>query len=125
MSGITLDAGALIAHERQSRAVEVLLQRAGAAGDRVAIPAGVLAQVFRDGACQARLANLLELADTEVVPLDAHEARLIGMICASTGATDVVDVSVVLCARRRRHVVLTSDARDLLRIDPGLRVVEV
>lgn len=125
MTGVTLDAGALIAHERRSRSVELFFDGVFEADERISIPAGVLAQVFRDGARQARLACLLELERTDVVPLDAATARLIGLLCAVTGATDVVDASVVLCARMRRQAVLTSDAADLLRIDPGLRVVEV
>jgi len=39
--------------------------------------------------------------------------------------THGADASVVLCARLRRHVVVTSDRDDLLRFDPGLRVVVV
>ena len=125
MTGVTLDAGALIAHERRSRVVELFLRDALAADERITIPAGALAQVFRDGARQARLARLLDFESTDVVPLDAVAARLVGRICAATGATDVIDVSVVLCARARRQPVLTSDTRDLLRIDPNLEVVEV
>jgi len=125
VSGVTLDAGALIAHERGARNVELTIARALRTGDGIAIPAGVVAQVFRDGARQARLMRLLDAERTEVVPLDHRAARIVGRICAVSGAADVIDASVVLCARLRRHVVLTSDAADLLRIDPGLRVVEV
>jgi hypothetical protein len=125
VSGLTLDAGALISHERRSRTSELVVGRALRSGDGIAIPAGALAQVFRDGARQARLMRLLDDARTEIVPLDAAAARIIGRICAVSGTADVIDASVVLCARVRRHVVLTSDAGDLLRIDPSLRVVEV
>jgi hypothetical protein len=125
VTGLTLDAGALIAHERGSRTLDALLRRAIAAGGGVSIPAGVLAQVFRDGARQVRLVRLLYADVTEVVPLDGATARVIGRMCAVTGTTDVVDVSVVLCARLRRHAVVTGDRDDLLRIDPHLRVVEV
>ena len=62
---------------------------------------------------------------TDVVALDAKAAYVIGRMCAVTGATDVVDASVVLCARQRRQVVVTSDRDDLLRFDPGLRMVVV
>ena len=125
MSGLTLDAGALIAHERGDRRVELVLQDEVANLGRIAIPAGVLAQVFRDGSRQARLGKLLDLEATEIVPLDDIAARIIGRMCAVTGASDVVDASVVLCARMRRQLVVTSDRDDLLRFDPGLRVVEV
>jgi hypothetical protein len=122
---VTLDAGGLIAYERRRREVDVLLARAIETGLHVAIPAGVLAQVWRDGIRQARVARLVDADGIEVVPLDHRTALGIGRICATTGATDVVDASVVLCARLRRHVVLTSDPEDLLRIDPKLEVVAV
>jgi predicted nucleic acid-binding protein len=37
----------------------------------------------------------------------------------------VVDASVVLCARRRGQAVMTSDERDLRRLDPTLRLIAV
>ncbi len=125
MTSLTLDAGALIAYERRGRRLELILDDAVAGGGQISIPAGVLAQVFRDGSRQARLGTLLDLEATNVVPLDEQSARIIGVMCAVTGATDVVDASVVLCARMRRQLVVTSDRDDLLRFDPGLRVVEV
>ena len=125
MSGVTLDAGALIAFERGRRDVDLILDRAVATDVRISIPAGALAQVWRDGARQARLARLLEGDHVDVVALDDRTARAIGQICRATGATDVVDISVVLCARMRRQAVVTSDPGDLLRIDPEMKVVTV
>jgi hypothetical protein len=48
----------------------------------------------------------------------------IGKLCAQTGARDVVDVSVVLCAQQRRHTVITSDPWDLREIDAQLRLLD-
>ncbi len=45
--------------------------------------------------------------------------------CGASGTRDVIDASIVLCARRRGHGVVTSDAGDLRRLDPDLRYVEV
>jgi predicted nucleic acid-binding protein len=61
----------------------------------------------------------------EVVPLDGEEALLIGALCARSGVSDVVDVSVALCARQRGHAVVTSDPDDLLRIDPDLDLIVI
>lgn len=61
----------------------------------------------------------------DVVPLDDHAARAVGQLCGVSGTTDVVDASVVLCARQRGHRVLTSDPDDLRRIDPRLQMVAV
>ena len=41
------------------------------------------------------------------------------------GTSDVIDASVVLCARARDHVVLTSDSRDLRLLDPTLTLLAV
>jgi hypothetical protein len=44
-------------------------------------------------------------------------------LCAASGASDVVDVSVVVCARERGHPVVTSDPGDIAAIDPGLTLL--
>ncbi|MBL9017928.1 MAG: hypothetical protein JNL83_27325 [Myxococcales bacterium] len=93
--------------------------------DRIAVPAGVIAQVWRDGRRQARLARLLALDDVEVVALDGLAARAAGQLCGVTGTTDVVDASVVLCARARAHRIATSDPDDLARLDPAAELIVV
>ena len=90
----------------------------------LAVPAGVLAQVWRASARQARLARLLGSPLVEVVPLDRSLALAVGKLCAETGVRDAVDVSVVVCARQRGHSVVTSDPEDLRRIDPELRLFD-
>lgn len=125
MRGATLDAGALIAFERADRRMVTLAARALERGDRFAVPAGVVAQVWRDGARQARLVRLLASPVVEIVALDDPVARAVGQLCGVTGTTDVVDASVVLCARQHGHAVLTSDVDDLRRIDPRLDLVRI
>jgi hypothetical protein len=125
MSGVTLDAGALIAFERNDRRVVGLLAQALERELPIAVPAGVVAQVWRDGARQARLARLLAAREVEVEPLDDARARAAGQLCGVTGTRDVVDASVVLCARARGHVVLSSDAEELRRLLPAMPVVAV
>ena len=124
MRGVTLDTGALIALERGSRRMIALLEVADAEGASLAVPAGVVAQAWRGGARQARIARLLDAALTTVVPLDDLEARLVGVICGQVGLSDVVDVSVVVCARERGHAVVTSDPDDLRAIDPKLELLQ-
>lgn len=125
MSGLTLDAGALIAFERSERAVVAIVARAWERGIGLAVPAGVVGQVWRDGARQARLARLLGSDLVEIEPLDDALARAAGQLCGVAGASDVIDASVVLCARARGHGVLTSDPNDLRRLDKALRLVAV
>ncbi len=123
MSGLTLDAGALIAFERNDRKVVAIVKRALDNGQRLAVPAGVVGQTWRDGRRQARLARLLTPRVVEVEPLDDARARAAGQLCGVTRTSDVVDASVVLCARARGHGILTSDADDIRRLDPRARIV--
>jgi predicted nucleic acid-binding protein len=122
---LTLDAGALIAFERGDRAVVAIIARAWQRREVLAIPAGVVGQVWRDGRRQARLARLLGSALIEIEPLDDERARAAGQLCGVRGSTDVIDASVALCARAREHGVLTSDPDDLAHLDAGLRIVPV
>ena len=124
-AGITLDAGALIAFERNDRRAVVLLARAVERGVQVAVPAAVVAQAWRDGRRQVRLARFLASDAVTVESLDDAGARAAGQLCGVTKTADVVDAAVVLCARRRGDTVLTSDAGDLRRLDPALRIVAV
>jgi len=124
--GFTLDTGALIALERGDERVTALLDRALATpGAVIHIPAGVLAQAFRDGRRQVGLARLLAHRQTTVVPLDAVIARVVGLLLGVRGGEDVIDASVVVCARRYRQPVVTGDARDLRRLDPNLKLTVI
>jgi predicted nucleic acid-binding protein len=123
MTGTTLDTGALIALESGSRRMAVLIEEALAHRAELAIPAGVVAQAWRGGAGQARIARLLRASVTSVVALDQRQALRIGARCAATGVTDVIDVSVALCARDRGHAVVTSDPDDIHAADPSLMVL--
>jgi predicted nucleic acid-binding protein len=125
MSGITFDAGGLIALDRNRRQVIVLLARATELGTRIVVPASALAQAIRNPARQARLSRLIRQADTDVVPLDGADATAVGLLLAETATADIVDAHVVVCARRTRSVVITSDPGDIKRIDPGLLLVAV
>ena len=120
MTGVTYDTGALIAFESGKRRMAVLVEEAAASGTPIAIPAGVLAQAWRGGTRQVRLARLLRASNTDVVVLNQRAALKIGVRCAATGVSDVIDVSVVVCARDREQPVITSDPGDLRAIDPNL-----
>lgn len=122
MSGLTLDAGALIALDRDDRAVVNLIRRALTRGHAIAVPAGVIGQVWRDGARQARVARLLRSPAVEVEVLDGHRARAAGQLCGLAGSHHVIDASVVLCARRRAHTVVTSAPADIRRFDSALKI---
>ena len=125
MPGATLDTGALIAIDRGDPRLQALLDEATAAGADIAVPAGVIAQAWRGSPRQARLARLLALSAVTTVPLDEPEARATGVLCGRTGTSDVVDASVVICARARGHAVVTGDPDDLAALDRFLRLVRL
>ena len=125
MPGVTLDTGALIAIERADRRMQALLDEAHLAGLAIDIPAGVLAQAWRSGPRQARLARVLRLDNVSVADLDEATARAAGILCGQRGTNDPIDASVVLNARRHQQSVITSDPGDIRQLDPTLHIIEI
>jgi len=118
VTAMVLDTGALVALERNNRKAWAKLMFAVADNAVVQVPAGVVAQAWRDGTRQARLAQALK--HCEEVPLEGMAARASGMLCAATGTSDVIDASVAIAAaalaRHQPTTVLTSDIGDLRRL---------
>jgi hypothetical protein len=125
VSGITLDAGALIALDRDDRRVIAAIERCMERGLRITIPATALAQAMRSPARQARLSRLIRQPETQLMPLDGPAATAVGLLLAKSGTSDVVDAHVAVCARRTEQAVFTSDPTDLRRLAPELNIVEV
>ena len=117
MSGHTYDTGVLIAAERSDRLVWALHRRLLEQGDSPSVPSTVLAQAWRGGP-QAQLSRLL--AGCEIRPLTETRARESGRLLARASSSDVVDASVVIVARERGEVVLTSDQGDLAPLSQAL-----
>lgn len=121
MRGFTFDTGALIALERGDGVIDSLIHQAGDMTEAIIhIPAGVAAQAFRDGRRQARLMRLFKHPQTQIVALDQPMALVVGLLLGKRACDDVVDASVVVCARRYGQGVVTSDPEDLRRLDPDL-----
>ena len=125
MSGITFDAGGLIALDRNDRRVIALVARATERGFRITIPATALAQALRNPSRQARLSRLIRQAGTDLIVLDGPDATAVGLLLARTATADVVDAHVAICAQRAGQSVVTSDPGDFKRIAPGLQLVAV
>jgi hypothetical protein len=117
-TGLTLDTGALLALDQPSKAVamQARLEAARRRGGTICVPAEAVAQAWRSPR-QARLARLLKSPDVDIAVMTLSAARAVGLMCAAAGHDDVVDVHVVLCARQRHHAIVTSDPRDIARID--------
>jgi hypothetical protein len=122
---MTLDAGALIALERADGKMIALLREAAKRRFNFCVPAGVVAQAWRDGRCQAILARFLRTDEVSIVALDGQLARACGELCAVSGTSDVVDASVVLVARQQCGSIVTADGGDLKRLDPKAHLVDI
>ena len=88
-----------------------------ARGRRPVVPAAVVAQIWRGGP-QAQASRLLRGCRIEA--LDDGLARSVGVACARSRTSDVVDAAVVVGAVRRDDVCVVSDPADLRRVADGL-----
>ncbi len=107
---LVLDAGALIAYENGDRTVRAFLERARRDGIDVRTTTGVVAQVWRNGARQARLTLLLR--GVLEIELTAEQARCVGTLLGRTRLHDVIDGSVVDAAVDGDEI-LTTDPNDI------------
>ncbi len=113
MTGVTYDAGALIAAERDSEEMWSLHRRLLDNGVRPRLPTAVLGQVWRGGP-QARLSRFLR--GCLVVPLDERQARAAGAALARSHTDDLVDAVVVIVALMKADLIVTGDPHDLPQI---------
>jgi hypothetical protein len=110
MTALVLDAGALIAIDRNDRVVYEKIEKALRIGQPVRTNPNAVAQVWRDGAKQARLAKTLRLVEVE--PITREEGYRAGELLGATGTKDVVDATVALLAKSNDEM-YTSDPGDL------------
>ena len=108
---IILDAGALVALERDDRAMWRRLKAALLSGNPPMTHGGVIAQVWRGGAGrQTRLARALQAVET--VPLDDELGRRAGVLLARSGLIDAIDAALAAMAAHGDQII-TSDPHDL------------
>ena len=119
MAGVTYDTGALLAAERNDRRMWAL--HAGFLSEEIVpvVPAPVLAEAWRGGSRQASLARLLALCEIE--PMTERQARDVGVLAGRAAHDEVVDVTVVEGAIRRRHAVVTSNETHIRKIANAAR----
>ena len=84
-----------------------------------AVLAPVVAQVWRGGARQARLARYLRTS-VDVMAYDEQLARQAGELLAATGLSDAVDAGVAVLAHRLGGIIVTSNPEDLTRLTGAL-----
>lgn len=110
---LVLDSGALIALDRNERSMWTRLKAAHASATPPLTHAGVLGQVWRGGARQARLARALKGIDVEA--LDRELGRAAGELLATAELSDVIDAALVLLSEDGDEIV-TSDVDDLAQL---------
>jgi predicted nucleic acid-binding protein len=121
---VLFDTGALIAIERDDKSMLALLASFRRSSTTLKVPAGVIAQVWRDGSRQAKLARFLNAA--EEIELTGEQAREIGALLGRSQSSDVIDASVALLARHG-DTILTSDISDMKHLinHRGMRTIIV
>jgi hypothetical protein len=112
-----LDAGALIALERNDRRLWAALKVAALRSTDVVVPSAALAQVWRGTPAQAQLAHALRHC---VVASFDEIARSVGELCGRTGTRDICDAQVAIVAAARASVLYTSDPADMRRLMAAL-----
>lgn len=114
MSALILDAGALVAVDRDDRAMMARLRAAAQHGLELRSNAMVVAQVWRDPrGRQVSLARLLRAVDVRAV--SQRDGRDAGALLSEAGTNDPIDATVVLLARPGDRI-LSSDPGDLTRL---------
>jgi hypothetical protein len=114
MTALILDAGALVAVDRDDRAMIARLQAAQQRGLELRTNAMVVAQAWRDPhGRQVQLARLLRAVDVRAV--DPEVGRAAGVLLGEAKTSDPIDATVVLLAASGDRI-LTSDPADLTRL---------
>src|SRR5262245_945011 len=111
MGGVTYDTGALIAADHNDRRMWALHAAFLAEETVPTVPTPVLAEGWRGGSRHASLARFLALCELE--PLTDVQAKAVGVLAGKAHHDDVVDVTVVEGAIRRRDAVVTSNPTHL------------
>lgn len=113
MTALILDAGALVALERGNREVHKDIRAALRLGKPVRTNANVVAQVWRNGARQARLSRVLR--EVTIMPITQDDGYRAGELLGTTRTKDVVDATVALLAKSGDRM-YTSDPGDLRQL---------
>lgn len=119
---VVLDAGALIAIDRGDRLVGAMLRVLQQRRTPALTSGAVIAQVWREGRAQARLARLLQ--GVAVRALGAGDDRRTGELLRVARTDDVIDAHVALALEDGDRL-LTSDPEDLERLARARNVAAV
>ena len=114
MTALILDAGALVAVDRDDRAMIARLRAAQQHGLELRSNAMVVAQAWRDPkGRQVQLARLLHAVDVRAI--DSRVGRAAGVLLGAANTSDPIDATVVLLAAPGDRI-LTREPADLTRL---------
>ena len=111
-----LDAGFLISVDRGEDSARSFLTAAVRSQTPLHTTHPVVAQVWRDGARQARLAAFVQTLTVH----SFNDGPSVGRLLALSGTSDVVDAHLVILALRLGDDILTGDTEDLATIGAPL-----
>ncbi len=106
-----VDAGVLVSVDRGDRAALSFRIAAERAGHDLHTTAPVVAQVWRSGSQQARLASFLKTVT--IHPFDELDGRRVGEILGAAGTTDTTDAHLVVTAAHLGLGIVTGDTADI------------
>lgn len=104
-----LDTGFLVAVDRGDLRAKTFLERAQHDRRDLHTTEAVIAQAWREGARQARLARFLHGVTTH--PL--RNGRVVGELLAKAQTSDVVDAHLAVAAHQHGLSIVTGDPEDL------------
>jgi hypothetical protein len=116
---VVYDTGALLAAERRDFYFLALHDDLTRSHVEPIVPVVVLAQAWPGGP-QHQISRTLKGCD--ILPDDQRIGKAAGVICASSGTSDVVDAIVVATAVHHQASVVTSDPGDLTHLAESIGV---
>jgi predicted nucleic acid-binding protein len=117
MAGLSFDSGLLIRFDRGDPKAWAWLKRATERGEVPMVSSVAVAESWRDGRTQARLASLLNAC--EVAAVDGSLARLAGEALAAVPGAGVADALIAAGAARAGATLVTEDHEDMRALADG------
>ena len=109
-----LDAGVLVAIERDESDAKDFVEAARLAREPLRTTAPVVSQVWRDGARQVLLTRFLP--SVEVLAFTTNHVSLVGTLLRHSGTAGVVDAHMLACAIHLEDSIITSDLGDFAHL---------
>lgn len=117
MAGLSFDSGLLIGLDRGDRQAWAWLKRATERGEPPMVSSVAVAESWRDGRTQARLASVLGACD--ITPVTESLAKLAGEALAAVRGAGVADALIAAGAARAGATLVTADHDDMRALADG------